>query len=213
MILSDCNVFENPPLPYAFDALEPYIDAETMRVHHDLYLQAYTDGLNALLRDNPRLCGLPLSRLLCLAPRLPEPVGLPLSRQAGGVYNHRLFFESMAPQGTGGAPDGALETAIVRAFGSPAGLRDALAATALSVFGSGYAWLAADGWGRLSVCTTPNQETPLPRGLCPVLNLDVWEHAYFLKHFNKRAAYVADWMNVINWKHAGALYAACAGAS
>lgn len=210
--MPDCNVFENSPLPYAFDALEPYIDAETMRVHHNLYLQAYTDGLNALLRDNPGLCGLSLEGLLRLAPCLPARVGVPLSRQAGGVYNHRLFFESMAPPGTGGAPEGALGAAVDRAFGSPEGLRDALAAAALSVFGSGYAWLAADGCGRLLLRTTPNQETPLPRGLCPVLNLDVWEHAYILKHFNKRAAYVADWMNVVNWKAAAARYAACAGA-
>lgn len=199
--------FVNTPLPYAYDALEPFIDEKTMRLHHDKHLQAYIDNLNALLRRHPRLQKLTLEQLIQCAGKLPRNLGTSLRNNAGGVYNHRFFFEGLcnpAPR----EPSGPLMEQIIRQFGSLEKFRSAFSAAALSVFGSGYAWLVWDGC-KLRILTTPNQNSPLAQGLCPILTLDVWEHAYYLKHYNVRAGYVEDWMQVINWQAAGQNFMRC----
>ncbi|MPM93454.1 Superoxide dismutase [Mn] 1 [bioreactor metagenome] len=198
--------FINPPLPYAYSALEPYIDTKTMHIHHDRHLQAYTDNLNKALADKPALQGLTLEQLIMTANRMPPDTGVPISRNAGGVYNHRFYFNGMSPSSTG-VPFGELAWAIDESFGSFESFKEKFTAAAMSVFGSGYAWLVCDQGGRLKIITTANQETPLPLRLCPILNIDVWEHAYYLKHYNERAKYIDDWWNVVNWGLANARYA------
>lgn len=204
-----CYPFVNTPLPYAEEALEPFIDGLTMRLHHDRHLQTYIDNLNTLLLAQPPLRSLPLCRLLRSAPRLPTAVGVPLARAAGGVYNHRFFFESMTPDGAPW-PTGALSRALARQFGGFEAFWQAFQKAALAVFGSGYAWLCGDGRGRLRICTTANQECPITWGLCPLLTVDVWEHAYYLKHYNDRAAYLADFRRVVDWRRVAERYAAWA---
>lgn len=206
--MTDRYPFENTPLPYAYDALEPYIDAKTMRLHHDRHLQGYIDNLNAALKDRPGLQHLNLEQLICNAGRFPAAVGTPVARNAGGVYNHLFFFEGMCPKGAP-QPAGALADRINRDFGTFDGFREKCKAAALSVFGSGYAWLAAERGGRLRVVTSANQDTPLTMGICPVISLDVWEHAYYLKHYNKRGDYADDWFRVADWRKAEERYASC----
>jgi len=206
--VTDHYPFVNTPLPYAYDALEPHIDTKTMHLHHDRHLQGYIDNLNAALQDQPGLQSLSLEGLICSAGRLPAAVGTPVSRNAGGVYNHRFFFDGMTPEAAA-EPAGALADAINRAFGGFDAFADAFKIAALSVFGSGYAWLVADRSGRLRIVTSANQETPLTMGFCPVMNLDVWEHAYYLKHYNKRGDYVGDWFRVVDWKKAEERYVEC----
>lgn len=200
--------FENTPLPYAYDALEPYIDEQTMHLHHDRHLQTYIDNLNKALEDRPALQRMTLEQLIIISGKLPEPIGTPISRNAGGVYNHRFYFNQLSPSGLR-QPVGVLAGAIDDGFGGFTQFREKLTAAALEVFGSGYAWLVSDKRGRLSITTTANQETPLPRGQCPLLNIDVWEHAYYLKHYNKRADYITDWYNVVSWGQVSDRYIAC----
>lgn len=206
--MTERDPFINPPLPYEYDALEPYIDAQTMHLHHDKHLQAYTDHLNDALRGHPELQRLSLEQLLLAAGRLPKAVGVPIQHNAGGVYNHRLYFDELRPDGVR-RPVGALAGAIDRTYGSFDTFQKLFSAAALSVFGSGYAWLVSDSRGRLDIITTPNQETPLTRGLCPVLTADVWEHAYYLKHYNQRANYLNDWFQVVDWDGANNRYLSC----
>lgn len=195
--------FENTPLPYPYDALEPYIDEKTMHLHHDRHLKAYIDNLNGILKKYPQLQTLTLEQLISAAGQRPGKDWTAIARNAGGVYNHRFFFSGMCPEGKK-APEGALAVAIDRRFGSLDGFREKFAEAALSVFGSGYAWLVS---GRRGLClvTTANQETPAGAGT-PLLNLDVWEHAYYLKHYNKRADYIGDWWNVVDWDAAERKY-------
>lgn len=207
--MPDSYPFVNTPLPYAYDALEPYIDEKTMHLHHDKHLQSYIDHLNETLRTQPRLQHMTLEQLICIAPRLPPRLATAVSRNAGGVYNHRFYFAGMAPGVKGARPKGELAAAIETAFVSFEAFEEKLTAAAQSVFGSGYAWLAANRRCGLSIVTTANQETPLTLGLCPILNIDVWEHAYYLKHYNKRDGYLADWWNVVNWEEAERRFAAC----
>lgn len=197
--------FVNTPLPYAYDALEPFIDGQTMRLHHDRHLQTYIDDLNALLAANPSLQRLTLRELIRTAPQLPPAVGTPLRRSAGGVYNHRFYFESMTNPARRW-PSGALARAIGQQFGGFQGFWCAFRAAALSVFGSGYAWLVCDGGGQLRVYKTCGQDNPIAAGYRPLLAVDVWEHAYYLKHYNERAAYLDDWRQVINWEQVGERY-------
>jgi Fe-Mn family superoxide dismutase len=206
--LNEHYPFENTPLPYAGSALEPYIDEQTMILHHDRHLQTYIDNLNAVLKEHPRLQSLSLEQLITRADRLPKKTGIPLSRNAGGVYNHRFYFDGLTPE-TDQHPNGALAEAIDRSFGGYDAFREKFAEAAKAVFGSGYAWLVKDPYGSLKISTTANQETPLPAGLCPILNIDVWEHAYYLKHFNRRADYIDNWWHVVNWRKAEARYLAC----
>ena len=172
---NNCYPFENLPLPYGFCDLEPYIDEKTMEIHYQHHLQAYIDNLNQLLEAHPNLQPCPLPQLVSGMPRLPQPLRTQLRHAAGGVYNHRFYF-SLLQNPTPSEPSGELAEAIGRCFGSFDQFKTAFRTAALSVFGSGYAWLV---WGRqgLRIVTTPNQNNPLAMGLCPILNVDVWEHA------------------------------------
>lgn len=197
--------FVNTPLPYAYDALEPYIDEKTMHLHHDRHLQTYIDNLNAIIKEHPELQTWTLEGLLELSAFLPKEIRQPVINNAGGVYNHRFFFDSMTPAGKQ-PEENPLLAEIARQFGSLEAFQEQLKKEALAVFDSGYAWLAADG-GKLKIIRTANQDTPLPLDLQPLLALDVWEHAYYLKHYNQRAAYIDDWFSVVDWEKASRRFA------
>lgn len=188
------------PLPYAYDALEPFIDERTMRIHHDRHLKAYVDNLNKALDQYPVLYQFPLERLLYNIKYLPKEIQTAVRNNGGGVYNHNFFFESIAPSSPQDKSEGRIIQEIERQFGSLKTFQDKLKEAALSVFGSGWAWLVKNPQnGRLMIVTTPNQDTPLPGNLIPLLNLDVWEHAYYLKYQNRRADYIDNWFHVVNW--------------
>lgn len=201
--------FINLPLPYGYDALEPFIDEKTMYLHHDRHLQTYIDNLNAALREHPNLQDLSLTQLIRSAYRLPQPLRTAIRNNAGGVYNHRFFFEGLKNP-SDDRPSGELEDAIAGSFGSLDAFLELFKKAALSVFGSGYAWLVTDK-AKLSIVTTANQNTPIEHGLEPILAIDIWEHAYYLKHYNVRSDYIDDWMRIINWKQAEKNYAASIG--
>ena len=202
--------FENTPLPYAFDALEPYIDARTMEIHHDRHLQAYIDGLNRAIAPFPALQNCTAARLAVLnAPAL-RCIRPALCRNAGGVFNHRFYFAGMTPDGSRRLPCGALQSAVLQTFGTQAAFEDAFTKAAPGVFGSGYVWLVRDVAGRPRIITTANQDTPMARGLRPLLCCDVWEHAYYLKHQNRRADYAADWLRVADWARANDIFTGAA---
>ena len=202
--------FENTPLPYAFDALEPYIDARTMEIHHDRHLQAYIDGLNRAIAPFPALQNCTAALLAVLnAPAL-RCIRPALCRNAGGVFNHRFYFAGMTPDGSRRLPCGALQAAVLQTFGTQAAFEDAFTKAALGVFGSGYVWLVRDVAGRPRIITTANQDTPTARGLRPLLCCDVWEHAYYLKHQNRRADYAADWLRVADWARANDIFTGAA---
>lgn len=192
--------FINTPLPYSYDALEPFIDEETMYLHHDRHLQTYIDNLNRFLEEHPSLQKFSLEELLSIWRRLPCHLQTPLRNNAGGVYNHRFYFDSMTPPGSSCSAPRLFE-AMSCQFGSPENFRSQFKEAALSVFGSGYAWLVLDR-GRLKIVTSANQNTPLTCSRTLILNIDVWEHAYYLKHYNLRADYIDDWFRVVNWKMA-----------
>jgi Fe-Mn family superoxide dismutase len=201
--------FELPPLPYPHDALEPYLDAETMRIHHGKHHAGYVAKLNAAVAGEPALAKQSVETLLAGLDRLAEPLRTAVRNQGGGHANHTLFWRSMKPAsgGGGGRPAGPLASAIDGAFGSFASFQERFAVAAGGVFGSGWAWLVASG-GRLAVETTPNQDSPLTAGKTPLLGLDVWEHAYYLKYQNRRAEYVQAWWSVVDWQAVGARLAA-----
>ena len=189
--------FVNTPLKYPYDALEPYIDEKTMFLHHDRHLQTYIDKLNELLKKNPRLQSMTLFQLLNNPCKLPECVREELCRNAGGVYNHRFYFNGMTPESR--EPDeGVFFRKIMDCFGGFDNFRIAFKNAAMGVFGSGYAWLVYDK-GKLKITTTKNQDTPLCFGQIPVMNIDVWEHAYYLKNYNKRSDYIDNWFCVADW--------------
>lgn len=198
--------FTNLPLPYGYDAMEPYIDEKTMRLHHDRHLQTYIDNLNKILEANPDLQRLTLKELILSVPRLPYSVQTGILNNAGGVYNHRFYFNILANPAER-QPIGRLAEAIINDFGSVENFYKEFKAAALSVFGSGYAWLVSYQ-GKLKIVTTPNQNTTLGMDLCPIITIDVWEHAYYLKHYNVRADYIEDWFHIINWKQAEKNYIA-----
>lgn len=206
--MNEHYIFQNHPLPYSYDALEPYIDAKTMQLHHDRHLQTYIDNLNKALKDCPRLQALSLERLICMSGQLPRDVRIPVSRNAGGVFNHRFFFEGMSARPRQ-LPTGRLSERIETDFGGFDGFKEKFKKAALSVFGSGYAWLVSDRRGRLKIVCTANQETPLSAGLTPIMCIDVWEHAYYLKHYNKRAEYIDAWFHVADWCRAENRYSSC----
>ena len=185
-----------PPLPYDYDALEEHIDEQTMRVHHDKHHQAYVDKANAAL-EGTEWAEKPVEELLRNLQSLPEDKRGPLRNNAGGHYNHSLFWEWMAP-GAGGEPDGALREAIDAAFGSVDDFKAKFKDAGINRFGSGWSWLILDGSG-LAVVSTPNQDNPISDGKTPLLGVDVWEHAYYLKYQNKRPDYIDAWWNVVNW--------------
>lgn len=196
-----------PALPYAYDALEPHIDAKTMEIHHSRHHQTYINNLNAALADLPELAALPLEALLARIDSLPAQVQGAVRNHGGGHANHSLFWQVMSPQG-GGEPDGELAAAILRDLGGLEAFKQAFTQAALSRFGSGWAWLVVDGRGKLQVVSSANQDSPLMKGLTPILGLDVWEHAYYLKYQNKRPDYIAAFYNVIDWDEVARRYVA-----
>ncbi|HQP93091.1 MAG TPA: superoxide dismutase [Thermoanaerobaculia bacterium] len=189
--------FTLPPLPYPAAALEPHLDELTMTIHHDRHHQAYVNGLNAAIEKAPELAGRALETLLAGLDQVPEAVRTAVRNHGGGHFNHSLFWTELAP-GAGGAPTGAVADAIRGAFGSFDTFRERFRAAALGVFGSGWAWLSV-GKDGLLVHATPNQDTPLAEGRRPLLGLDVWEHAYYLKFQNRRADYIDAFWNVVSW--------------
>ncbi|MCK5378033.1 MAG: superoxide dismutase [Acidobacteria bacterium] len=194
---------EVPSLPYAYDALEPHIDARTMEIHHTKHHAGYVNNLNAALENHPEFAGISLDNLLQNLANLPEPIRTAVRNNGGGHANHSLFWPLMSPGG-GGDPVGDLAVAIDRAFGSLDGFKQKFSAAAATRFGSGWAWLSIDNSSQLIVHSTANQDSPLTEGLQPVIGLDVWEHAYYLKYQNRRPDYVGAWWNVINWEQAEA---------
>lgn len=190
-------VFELPKLPYAVDALEPYIDAQTMTIHHDKHHQAYVTNLNGALEKHPELADKSLEDLLMDLNAVPEDIRTVVRNHGGGTWNHSMFWEIMAPN-AGGAPRAELAGAIDSAFGSFDAFKAEFEKAANGRFGSGWAWLVKKGSG-LAIISTANQDNPLSDGTTPVLGIDVWEHAYYLKYQNRRAEYVTNWWNVVNW--------------
>jgi len=186
-----------PPLPYAVDALEPHIDAQTMTIHHDRHHQAYVTNLNKALVGQDTWAKKTSAELVRHLDDVPDSIRVAVRNNGGGHYNHALFWQMMK-KGGGGQPKGSLAKAIERKFGSFDKFKESLSDAAMKTFGSGWAWLAMDD-GELKVVSTPNQDSPLMRSSYPLLGLDVWEHAYYLKYQNKRADYVAAFFNVINW--------------
>lgn len=192
-------MFQLPPLPYNYNALEPHLDEATMRVHHEKHHQGYTDKLNKALEGHDDLLAKPIEDLLKNLESLPEAVRIGVRNNGGGYFNHILFWNVMSPDG-GGMPEGELATAINSSFGSFEAFKEEFSNAAGTVFGSGWAWLVKDSEGKLSVTKTSNQDCPLSQGLTPLLALDVWEHAYYLKFQNRRPEFIAAWWNVVNWK-------------
>jgi len=201
-----------PPLPYDFSALEPYIDAQTMQIHHGKHHQAYVNNLNAALDKHPELHRKTLEELLRGLNALPEDIRTAVRNNAGGHHNHSLFWTVMAPAGKGGGgePSGTLADALGNAFGSVAKFKEQLAAAATGRFGSGWAWLVRSD-SKLEVISTANQDSPLMDGKTPILGLDVWEHAYYLKYQNRRPDYIAAWWNVVNWGEVARRYGTARG--
>ena len=189
--------YQLPALPYAFDALEPHIDAKTMEIHHDKHHATYVAKLNDALATHPDLQGKPVEDLLRGIDQVPEAIRGAVRNHGGGHANHSLFWEVMGPGG-GGVPSGDLASALSRDFGSFEGFKEKLTNAAANQFGSGWGWLVASG-GKLEVVAKPNQDSPLMEGKTPLLGVDVWEHAYYLKYQNKRPDYLTAWWNTINW--------------
>jgi len=197
--------YEVPALPYAYDALEPHIDAQTMTIHHDKHHQAYVDKVNAAL-EGTEFADKPIEENVANLDAIPEDKRGPVRNNGGGHYNHSLFWESMSPDG-GGAPDGDLGAAIDSAFGSFDDFKDKFEAAGIGQFGSGWAWLVVDG-GSLAITSTPNQDNPITAGKTPLLGNDVWEHAYYLTYKNARPAYLKAWWNTVNWAKVAERYGA-----
>ena len=198
--------FEVPKLPYDYNALEPYIDEQTMRFHHDKHHQAYADKLNAALEGKAELQKKKIEEILKSLDSLPAEIKTAVRNNGGGHYNHSLFWEMMAPK-SGGKPSGEIAKAIEKGFGSFDSFVEKFSNAAITQFGSGWAWLVYSK-GKLEVTSTQNQDNPISQGKMPLLCVDVWEHAYYLKYQNRRAEYVKQFFNVINWKKAEELYAA-----
>ena len=187
-----------PPLPYAHDALEPHIDAQTMQIHHGKHHQAYVTNLNTALDKAPELKDKPLDDLLRDLNSVPESIRTAVRNNGGGHWNHTMFWQILAPK-AGGSPSGSIAAAIDKSFGGFDKLKEQVGAAATARFGSGWVWLVVDKGGALKIESTPNQDNPLMEGRHAVLGLDVWEHAYYLKYQNRRPDYVTAWWNVVNW--------------
>jgi superoxide dismutase, Fe-Mn family len=192
--------FQVPDLPYDYAALEPHIDEQTMRLHHDKHHQTYVDKANAAL-EGTEWADQPVEEVLASLDELPADKRTPVRNNAGGHANHSLFWEIMAPDG-GGEPEGALADAVAQAFGDLESLKQQVSEAAINQFGSGWGWLVRDG-SSLAVVATANQDSPLSKGQTPLLGVDVWEHAYYLRYQNRRPDYVAAWWNVVNWPEVG----------
>ena len=197
--------YEVPPLPYDYAALEPHIDEQAMRLHHDKHHQAYVDKANGAL-EGTEWEGKPIEEVIANLDSLPADKKGAVRNNGGGHLNHSLFWESMSPDG-GGAPSGDLASAIDDAFGSFDAFKEQFEAAGVGQFGSGWAWLVLDG-GSLKITSTPNQDSPITSGATPLVGNDVWEHAYYLKYQNKRPDYLKAWWNVVNWDKVAERYAA-----
>jgi Fe-Mn family superoxide dismutase len=197
--------YEVPPLPYDYAALEPHIDEQTMRLHHDKHHQAYVDKANGAL-EGTEWADKPIEEVIANLDSLPADKKGPVRNNGGGHLNHTLFWESMSPDG-GGGPSGDLGSAIDDAFGSFDAFKEQFEAAGVGQFGSGWAWLVLDG-GSLKITSTPNQDSPVTSGATPLVGNDVWEHAYYLKYQNKRPDYLKAWWNVVNWDKVAERYAA-----
>jgi len=185
-------------LPYAFNALEPHIDARTMEIHHGKHHAAYVSKLNAALAGHPDLQSKSIEDLIRDLGSLPDGIRTAVRNNGGGHLNHSIFWNNMSPNG-GGAPDGDLAAAIGSAFGSVGDFQTKFAAAGAGRFGSGWVWLCVDGAGKLLIADYPNQDNPITDGITPILGLDVWEHAYYLNYQNRRPDYITAWWNVVNW--------------
>lgn len=201
--------FTLPALPYAYDALEPHIDAQTMEIHYSKHHQTYINNLNAAV-DGTEYAEWPIEKLVASVAELPEKLRPAVINQGGGHANHSLFWEVMSPQG-GGVPSGALATAIGEQVGGFDAFKDAFTKAALTRFGSGWAWLSVTPDKKLVVESSGNQDSPLMNGNTPILGLDVWEHAYYLRYQNRRPEYIAAFYNVVNWDEVARRYAAALG--
>ena len=190
--------YQLPPLPYAYDALEPHIDSQTMTLHHDKHHAAYVNNLNAAVEKHPELAAKSAEDLLRDLNAVPEDIRSAVRNNGGGHVNHSMFWTIMGP-GKGGAPQGALADAIRSTFGDFEAFKKLFADTGTKQFGSGWVWLVRARDGKLAVMSTPNQDNPISSGLRPVMGNDVWEHAYYLKYQNRRADYLAAWWNVVDW--------------
>jgi len=197
--------FTLPALPYPYDALEPHIDAKTMQIHHTGHHAAYVRNLNAAVAGRPELAGKTVEQLVSNLEALPAEVRTAIRNNGGGHVNHTLFWQIMSGKG-GGQPRAELARAIEKTFGSYSRFQEEFSRAALGVFGSGWAWLTVDAQRSLRVEATPNQDTPISAGRTPILGIDVWEHAYYLRYQNRRADYVKAFYNVIHWDHVTELY-------
>ncbi len=204
---NDKYPFVNLPLPYEYSALEPFIDTKTMEIHHNNYLQYYIDNLNSTIADYPELQQLTLEELIRNSVYLLDGLRIPIQNNGGGVYNHRFYFNGLQSP-SAEKPEGRLIDMIEAQYGNLENFLVVFKTEALKIFGSGYAWLVFD-YGKLRIITMPNQNSPVLLDYCPIIALDVWEHAYFLKHTYMRNAYIDDWNHVINWEVANANYMEC----
>ncbi len=193
--------FQMHPLPYAYDALEPVIDAKTVELHYSKHHQTYLTNLNGALDKHPELSNLTIEDLLNDLNRVPEDIRTVVRNNGGGYYNHNIYWAIMGPK-QGGEATGSLGEAIRSTFGSFQSFKEQIEKAGLGRFGSGWAWLSKKQDGSLVIHSTPNQDTPLAEGLFPVIGVDVWEHAYYLKYQNRRAEYLQNWWNVVNWGEA-----------
>ena len=191
--------FTLPALSFSYDALNPYISEETLKFHYDKHFQTYTDNLNKALENHPEFQSWSLEKLVCDYNKLPENIKNAVRNNAGGVYNHYLYFDLMTPSSTK-KPMGRIEEAINKRFGSYDIFKQEMKSVALNTFGSGWAWLVKDEVGNLEIISTQNQDTPFTLNLYPILLVDVWEHAYYLQYQNRRAEYLDNWFNVIDWE-------------
>ncbi len=197
---------ELPKLPYAVDALEPYIDSQTMTIHHDKHHAAYVANLNGAIEKHPELASKSVEALIKDLNAVPEDIRIVVRNNGGGTWNHSMFWEIMAPK-AGGSPKGALAKALDTSFSSFDNFKAEFEKAATTRFGSGWAWLVKKGSG-LAVVSTPNQDNPMSDGTTPLMGIDVWEHAYYLKYQNRRAEYVTNWWNVVNWDAVASRFAA-----
>lgn len=192
-------MFTLPDLPYGYDALAPYVSEQIQQLHHDKHHQAYVDNLNKALEKYPDLQNKTIEEIITSLDEVPEDVRTTVRNNGGGHYNHSMFWEMMAPKkGTGQNPSGTLLDKIQHSFGDMKTFQEQFTQGATKIFGSGWEWLVIDN-GELKLMSTPNQDNPLTQGFIPVLGLDVWEHAYYLQYYNKRADYIEAWWNIVNW--------------
>jgi Fe-Mn family superoxide dismutase len=203
--MEDKMAFQLPPLPYAYDALEPYIDDRTVELHYSKHHMTYLNNLNAALEKAPQFFEWPLEKILSHLDQIPEEIRTTVRNNGGGVFNHNIYWAIMGPD-RGGEPVGNLARAIEKTFGSFAAFKEQFEKAGLGRFGSGWAWLSKKSDGLLVIHSTPNQDTPLAEGLFPIIGVDVWEHAYYLKYQNRRAEYLANWWHLVNWEEAEKRY-------